>query len=190
MYESPWKCWRLLTLETRMESCRRNSRQASRRHAGTARRRRHPRCGWSGPCGKSWAPITERFSGWLANSGTASSRCGPGSAGPISTTDIHPVCRHGVAARQGSRAGDTRTQACQRDSEASGEFLRGGARPPTQEVVAFIDARRGEFGVEPICTILRSAGVHVAPSTYYANKVRPLCARTCRDAVVGRRSIR
>ena len=25
--ESPWKCWRLLTLETRMESCRRNSRR-------------------------------------------------------------------------------------------------------------------------------------------------------------------
>jgi NTE family protein len=58
-------------------------------------------------------------------------------------------------------------------------------RPPTQEVVAFIDAHRDEFVVEPICTILRSAGVHVAPSTYYANKVRPLCAQTCRDAVVG-----
>src|ERR1700682_2498654 len=36
-------------------------------------------------------------------------------------------------------------------------FFRGGARPPTQEVVAFIDANRDELGVEPICTVLRSA---------------------------------
>ncbi|MDT5366339.1 MAG: putative transposase, partial [Mycobacterium sp.] len=42
----------------------------------------------------------------------------------------------------------------QRDSEASGQFLRGGARPPTQEVVDFIDDNREEFGVEPICTVL------------------------------------
>jgi hypothetical protein len=37
-----------------------------------------------------------------------------------------------------------------------------GARPRTQEVVAFIDANRDEFGVEPICAVLRSAGVSVA----------------------------
>ena len=42
--ESPWEMWRLLTSETRMESCRRNSRQARRRRVGTARRRRPPRC--------------------------------------------------------------------------------------------------------------------------------------------------
>jgi putative transposase len=60
----------------------------------------------------------------------------------------------------------------QRDSEAGGEFLRGGARPPTQEIVDFIDVNREEFGVEPICTVLRSAGVSVAPSTYYAAKTR------------------
>src|SRR5581483_4787604 len=35
--ESPWKWWRLQTLESRMESCRRNShRRASRRVAATA----------------------------------------------------------------------------------------------------------------------------------------------------------
>ena len=73
----------------------------------------------------------------------------------------------------------------QRDSEAGGQFLRGGARPPTQEVVAFIDANRDEFGVEPICTVLRSAGVPVAPSTYFANKARAPSARACRDAVIG-----
>src|SRR5665647_367340 len=33
---------------------------------------------------------------------------------------------------------------------------------------AFIDERRKEFGVEPICTVLP-----IAPSTYYAAKMRP-----------------
>ncbi|WP_249278754.1 GIY-YIG nuclease family protein, partial [Mycobacterium avium] len=42
--ESPLVCWRLLTLETRMESCRRNSHRASRPYAAIARRRRPLRC--------------------------------------------------------------------------------------------------------------------------------------------------
>jgi putative transposase len=46
-------------------------------------------------------------------------------------------------------------------------------------MVAFIDANRAEFGVEPICRVLQ-----VAPSTYYAVKSRPLSARAARDAVV------
>jgi putative transposase len=44
-------------------------------------------------------------------------------------------------------------------------------------VIAFIDARREEFGVEPICTVLQ-----FAPSTYYAAKARPPSARALRDA--------
>src|SRR5262249_43179159 len=66
-----------------------------------------------------------------------------------------------------------------------GEFLRGGARPLTQEIVDFIDAQRDKFGVEPICTVLRSAGVSVAPSTYYDTKTRSPSTRACRDAVRG-----
>ncbi len=63
-------------------------------------------------------------------------------------------------------------------------FFGGGARPPTQEIVAFIDANRAEFGVEPICTVLRSAGVSMAPpSTYYDATTRPPSARARRDAV-------
>jgi putative transposase len=42
--------------------------------------------------------------------------------------------------------------------------------------VAFIDAHRNEFGVEPICDALQ-----VAPSTYYAAKSRPACQRQRRD---------
>ncbi|MEZ5273076.1 MAG: IS3 family transposase [Ilumatobacteraceae bacterium] len=63
---------------------------------------------------------------------------------------------------------------------ASG-FLRGGARPPIEVIVEFIDANRDELGVEPICKALQ-----VAPSTYYAAKRRELApsARAVRDAVM------
>ena len=43
--------------------------------------------------------------------------------------------------------------------------------------MAFIDDHRTEFGVEPICRELQ-----VAPSTYYAAKVRPPSARSVADA--------
>ncbi|MDF9876878.1 putative transposase [Cellulosimicrobium cellulans] len=43
--------------------------------------------------------------------------------------------------------------------------------------MAFIDAHRAEFGVEPICRQLQ-----VAPSTYYATKARPPSARAVSDA--------
>ncbi|MDP1794071.1 MAG: IS3 family transposase [Acidimicrobiales bacterium] len=63
---------------------------------------------------------------------------------------------------------------------ASG-FLRGGARPPIEVIVAFVDANRDELGVEPICNVLR-----IAPSTYYAAKRREMVpsARAIRDAVM------
>ena len=46
-------------------------------------------------------------------------------------------------------------------------------------IVRYIDEHRDEFGVEPICSVLR-----VAPSTYYAAKHRPASARAIRDAVM------
>jgi len=49
-------------------------------------------------------------------------------------------------------------------------------------VVAYIEARKGEFGVEPICRALSSAQVKIAPSTYYAARSRPPSARARRDA--------
>jgi len=42
--------------------------------------------------------------------------------------------------------------------------------------VRYIDARRDRWGVEPICRALQ-----FAPSTYYAAKARPQCARAVRD---------
>ena len=50
-------------------------------------------------------------------------------------------------------------------------------------IVAYIDAFRDEFGVEPICAALTEAGAKIAPSTYYARKSRPLSARAISDAV-------
>ncbi|MBD5787386.1 IS3 family transposase [Cellulosimicrobium terreum] len=79
----------------------------------------------------------------------------------------------------------------ERNLEAGGKFLRGGARPPAPEVVAFIDANRGEvvdgvrLTVESIVAVLRAAGVQVAVSTYYAAKARPPSARAVRDAELG-----
>ena len=55
-------------------------------------------------------------------------------------------------------------------------------------VVDYIDAHRDrlvegrKLGVEPICQVLRDAGVQIAPSTYYAAKTRPASARAVRDA--------
>ena len=49
-------------------------------------------------------------------------------------------------------------------------------------LVDYIDQHRERFGVEPICTVLRDAGMQIAPSTYYAAKKRPPSARAVRGA--------
>ena len=43
-------------------------------------------------------------------------------------------------------------------------------------MIAYIDKHRGEFGVEPICSVLQ-----FAPRTYFAAKARPLSTRAVRD---------
>ncbi len=54
--------------------------------------------------------------------------------------------------------------------------------------MAYIDAHRHDVvdgrrvGVEPICAVLKDAGVQIAPSSYYAAKIRPPSARAIRDA--------
>ena len=54
--------------------------------------------------------------------------------------------------------------------------------------MAYLDAHRHdvvdgrEVGVEPICAVLKDAGVQIAPSGYYASKSRPPSARAVRDA--------
>ena len=48
-------------------------------------------------------------------------------------------------------------------------------------IVAYIDAYKHQFGVEPICRVLRDHHVPIAPSTYYAHKSRPRSARSLSD---------
>ncbi|WP_252929783.1 IS3 family transposase, partial [Aliihoeflea sp. 40Bstr573] len=65
--------------------------------------------------------------------------------------------------------------------KASAYFCPGGARPPIQTMIAFIDDHREAHGVEPICRVLP-----IAPSTYHdhvAKRADPekLSARAKRD---------
>ncbi len=50
--------------------------------------------------------------------------------------------------------------------------------------MAFIDAHRGRFGVEPICRVLSEHGCKIAPNTFWVAKKRPPCARAIRDEVL------
>jgi putative transposase len=46
--------------------------------------------------------------------------------------------------------------------------------------VRFTGEHKDVFGVEPVCRVLAGHGVPIAPSTYYAAKVRPASARAVR----------
>jgi putative transposase len=56
-----------------------------------------------------------------------------------------------------------------------------GTQLSTEVLVAFIDAVRERFGVEPVCHVLSQFVCKIAPSTYYAAKSRPPSARDLRD---------
>jgi putative transposase len=56
--------------------------------------------------------------------------------------------------------------------------------------VAYIEAYRDQFGVEPICRALRLVGVAISPSGYYAARARPPPARAVRDAALGKQVLR
>jgi putative transposase len=49
-------------------------------------------------------------------------------------------------------------------------------------VIAFIDAHRARFGVEPICRVLTEHGCKIAPNTFWVAKKRPPSKRSLRDA--------
>src|SRR5664279_4568972 len=83
-----------------------------------------------------------------------------------------------------ARAGGSRAAPSKRDPAVGIRFFRGGARPPLPLIVDYIEEHRDAFGVEPICTVLSSADVTIAPSTYYAARTRPPSARAVRDEEV------
>jgi hypothetical protein len=75
-------------------------------------------------------------------------------------------------------------------AQGRGFFRPGGARPPTEVMVSFIDKNKSSYGVEPICALLP-----IAPSTYYEAKHRQkdpsrLPERSCRDEMPPRRILR
>jgi putative transposase len=49
-------------------------------------------------------------------------------------------------------------------------------------IVAYIDAHKDRFGVDPICRVLTEHGMAIAPSTYYAHKTAPVTAAELADA--------
>ena len=51
-------------------------------------------------------------------------------------------------------------------------------------IVAYSNEHHERFGVEPICRILRAAGMQIAPSSYYAAKTRPPSMRVVADAAL------
>ncbi|WP_272898375.1 IS3 family transposase [Mycobacterium avium] len=70
----------------------------------------------------------------------------------------------------------------QRDFEVCVCVFRSGARPPRDEMIAFIDAHRGQFGVELMCRVLRAAIPGFLTSRgYRAARTRPPCDREIRD---------
>src|SRR5688572_17708786 len=74
----------------------------------------------------------------------------------------------GARGAEATPARSRRTETRQRDpAEGVGVFRPGGARPPSEVMVRFIDQHRDQYGVEPICSVLP-----IAPSTYFLRKVQ------------------
>lgn len=48
--------------------------------------------------------------------------------------------------------------------------------------MAFIEAYRARFGVEPICAVLCEHGISIAPSTYYARRACPVSQAELEEA--------
>src|SRR5439155_676513 len=133
----------------------------------------HRRCG-SGRCGWCWRSRTRttrngrRSNRSRGRSGVRPRRCGSG-CGSVSGTTASARGDDGrAAAAARARARESGAAPGERDpAEGVRVFRPGGARPPTEVMVAFIDAEREAHGVEPIC-----AQLPIAPATYYAQKAQ------------------
>ena len=102
-------------------------------------------------------------------------RCGTGCAKPNAIAVSGPEPRRTSAsgsrhsnARSGNCGRRTNRRSAERDlAEGQRVFCPGGARPPVQAMIAFLDDHRDVYGVEPICRVLP-----IAPSTYYEHVAR------------------
>ena len=95
---------------------------------------------------------------WPRRSAARRRRCGTGSGRPSRSRTPPGVDDRRAGAVERPSPGDPGTATRQRDlAEGLGVFRAGGARPPTEAMVAFIDAHRAPSGVEPICAVLSLA---------------------------------
>src|SRR3982751_25822 len=108
--------------------------------------------------------------------------------GEASRTRAWHACRpdeRGADPDQSLGTGSARAAPSQRDpAQGLGLFCHGGARPPLQAMIAFLEDHRPVYGVEPICRVLP-----IAPSTYYEHAARQrhparLPTRARRDEVL------
>lgn len=58
------------------------------------------------------------------------------------------------------------------------------AGPSTGELCEFVEAHRDRFGVAPICRALSSAGLRIAPNTYYTRRRRGVSKRALWDTTI------
>jgi putative transposase len=56
--------------------------------------------------------------------------------------------------------------------------------PTTGELSEFIDVHRDRFGVAPICRVLTSAGLAIAPNSYYTRRRRGISKRQLWDTTI------
>ena len=118
-----------------------------------------------GQHGSRWQAILS-IAAKIGCSGADPERLGQEGRGGQRPTSRHPD-RDGRE-DEGARTGEPRAAPGERDSaEGFSLFCDGGARPPVEVMVDFIDDHRGEHGVEPICNVLP-----IAPSTYYDHLAR------------------
>src|ERR1700720_2461002 len=111
---------------------------------------------------------------------TRASRAAACRTRPRGAAKPRPSRTHRLGHSAGAR--EPRTAPGQRDpAQGVGVFCDGGARPPVQAMIAFIDDPRAAYGVEPICRVLP-----IAPSTYHAHAAkRADPAKYVRTSAVG-----
>ncbi|MGH7745641.1 MAG: IS3 family transposase [Candidatus Dormibacteria bacterium] len=113
--------------------------------------------------------------------------------GWIERVEIDAGARPGVSSETGARVKELEREVgeLRRANEilktASAFFGSSGARPQTALIVAYIDAYKDRFGVEPICRVLSEHGMAIAPSTYYAHRARPVSDAKWDDAEMANR---
>jgi putative transposase len=118
-----------------------------------------------------------RAPGFVSNSVSRRTRCG----GWVQRTEVDGGLRPGTTTDDATRLVELEREvkelrrANAHPAQRVG-FLRGGARPPTEQLITFIYENKDEFGVEPICRELP-----IAPQTYYTAQDRPPSARSIRD---------